>query len=200
MILAAAAPVCHWTGIPPDEMNGLESSIWYMVIVFFCATPGLYNGLGKPENFLMIPGVVFQIVAQVFSALASIVGASVGIDCLGVLYGAYKRAAMRLDDEKWLRENCRDPVFFSKMRAHTRVCSEVEANARVGAFWTALHEVTDVMRVTWQPWAMGWAGFIVLALLLAICICAPGRRGVYGRARSLPVMQQQGMGCKDVFA
>ena len=149
----------------------------------------------------MIPDVVFQIVAQVISALASIVGASVGMDCLGVLYGAYKRAAMRLDDEKWLRENCRDPVFFSKMRAHTKVCSEVEANARVGAFWTALHEVTDVMRVTWQPWAMGWAG-LVMALLFVVWICSPGRRGsgYGGRVRSLPVMQQHGLGCKDAFA
>ncbi len=125
----------------------------------------------------MIQDVLFQVAFQITSALASIVGASMGMDFLGVLYKAYKKAVMKLDDEKWLRENCRDPVFFDKMRAHTSVCSEVEANARVGAFWAALHEVTDVIRIAWQPWAVGWVCcFVVLMPLFWACTCRSGRR------------------------
>ena len=90
-------------------------------------------------------------VGTLVSFLFSIVGAGLGLDGLSALYTAYKRACMRLDDERWLLENCREPLFFSKMRAHTTVCSEVEANARVGAFWTALREVTDAFKITWQP-------------------------------------------------
>ncbi len=102
--------------------------------------------------------------------LVMVVSGGVSLDCLGCLYTAYKRACMRLDDERWLLENCKDPVFFSKMRAHTKVCSEVETNARIGAFWTALREVTDVVLVTWQPYIVGFAAAIIV--LLPVCwIC-----------------------------
>ncbi len=116
-------------------------------------------------------GALSDIISATVSMLVSVVSAAAGLDCLGALYTAYKRACMRLDDEKWLLENCRDPTFFSKMRAHPAVCSEVETNARIGAFWSALKEVTDVIRITWQPYIVGFSAAIVL--LLPVCwICA----------------------------
>jgi hypothetical protein len=111
------------------------------------------------------------IVSGTASMLVSVVGAAAGLDCLGSLYTAYKRACMRLDEEKWLLENCRDPTFYSKMRSHPRVCSEVETNARIGAFWTALREVTDVARVAWQPYIVGFAAAAVV-LLPIFWVCA----------------------------
>ena len=122
--------------------------------------------------FFVFGGGTFKdIVSAIVSLLVSVVSAAASLDCLGALYTAYKRAGMRLDDEKWLLENCKDPTFFSKMRAHTTVCSEVETNARIGAFWTALREVTDVARVTWQPYIVGFAAAIIV--LLPVCwICA----------------------------
>ena len=77
---------------------------------------------------------VLDAVGLLCSVLCFQAGAALGLDGLGA-YAAYARALMRLDDEAWLLQNCRDPLFFSKMRAHTTVCSDVEANARVGAFW-----------------------------------------------------------------
>lgn len=116
-------------------------------------------------------GTFADVVGAIVSMLVSVVSAAAGLDCLGALYTAYKRACMRLDDEKWLLENCRDPTFYSKMRAHPKVCSEVETNARIGAFWTALREVTDVARVTWQPYIVGFAAAIII--LLPVCfVCA----------------------------
>jgi hypothetical protein len=121
-------------------------------------------------NFFWGNGTFTEIISATVSMFASVIGATACLDCLGALYTAYKRACMRLDDEKWLLENCRDPTFFSKMRAHPAVCSEVETNARIGAFWTALKEVTDVVRVAWQPYIVGFAAAIVL--LLPVCwIC-----------------------------
>ena len=55
-------------------------------------------------------------IGALFSLLFSIFGAGLSLDCLGAMYSAYRRAAMRLEDERWLLENCRDPVFFSNMR------------------------------------------------------------------------------------
>jgi hypothetical protein len=116
-------------------------------------------------------GTFASVVSAVMSMLVSVVGAAAGLDCLGALYTAYKRACMRLDDERWLLDNCRDPTFYSKMRAHTAVCSEVETNARIGAFWSALKEVTDVARVAWQPYVAGVAAAAVV--LLPVCwVCA----------------------------
>lgn len=199
-IFAAAAPVCHCIGTPPVDRKGLESSSWYIVIYLFFFR-GLYNGV-RLTRCEMIQDVLFQVATYVFSALASIVGASVSMDCIGALYGAYNRASMRLEDETWLRENCKDPVFFSKMRSHTSVCSEVEANARVGAFWAALHEVTDVFRVTWQPWAVGWV-YCVVAFIPLVWACT-FRRGwrVCRYKERLPGCEvyQGGGRCKDVFA
>lgn len=121
--------------------------------------------------FIFGNGAFTDIIGATVSMLVSVVSAAAGLDCMGALYTAYKRACMRLDDEKWLLENCRDPTFFSKMRAHPAVCSEVETNARIGAFWSALKEVTDVLRITWQPYIVGFAAAIVL--LLPVCwICA----------------------------
>lgn len=121
--------------------------------------------------FVLGGGTIADIIRSVFSMLVSVVSAAAGLDCLGALFTAYKRACMRLDDEKWLLENCKDPMFFSKMRAHTTVCNEVETNARIGAFWTALKEVTDVARVTWQPYIVGFATALIV-LLPVFWICA----------------------------
>ena len=116
-------------------------------------------------------------VGTLVSFLFSIVGAGLGLDGLSALYTAYKRACMRLDDERWLLENCREPLFFSKMRAHTTVCSEVEANARVGAFWTALREVTDAFKITWQPCLTGIAlSLVVLLPVFWICMARASAR------------------------
>lgn len=98
--------------------------------------------------------------------------AGMGLDGLSALYTAYTHACMRLDDEKWLLQNCRDPVFFSKMRAHTTVCSDVEANARVGAFWVALREVTEGFKVTREPWSVVCVVLLLMLLLPAFWVCA----------------------------
>ena len=116
-------------------------------------------------------GTFADVVGAIFSMFVSVVSAAAGLDCLSALYTAYKRACIRLEDEKWLFDNCKDPTFYSNMKAHTAVCSEVETNARIGAFWTALREVTSVVRVTWQPYIVGFAAAIVV--LLPVCwICA----------------------------
>jgi hypothetical protein len=116
-------------------------------------------------------GTLADVISAVVTMVVSVVSAAVGLDCLGALYSAYKRACMRLEDEKMLLENCKDPKFFSMMKAHPTVCSEVETNARIGAFWTALREVTDFARVTWQPYIVGFA--VAILVLMPICwICA----------------------------
>ena len=125
-----------------------------------------------------------EIILALMSTLVSVMGGCVLTDWLTTFYIAYRRVAIRLEDESWLRDNCKDPIFFDKMRAHTTVCSDVEASARVGAFWIALQDVTGAFRLSWQPWVL-WAGVALVAVVLLSCSCAVcGVSSVY-RARRL---------------
>jgi hypothetical protein len=154
---------------------------------------------------LFFGGTVLDTIGTVFSLLVSVVGAGAGLDCMGALYSAYRRACMRLEDERWLLENCRDPTFFSKMKAHPSVCKEVETNARIGAFRAALKEVTDAARVTWQPYLVGFA--VATLLLLPVCwMCASrmsGRRPMRMRRREwgecIPIHDDFRPVCKSGF-
>ena len=108
--------------------------------------------------------------AFVITLVTVLMGAAVTLDALAAFHAAYQRASLRLEDERWLLDNCKDPIFFSKMRAHTNVCEEVEANARVGVGWAALREVSDrlrgALRSLLSPILQPW--------LVMACCCAAG--------------------------
>ena len=129
---------------------------------------------------------------------------SVGVffDVASTLFIAYNRASMRLDAETWLRNNCKDPEFYSQMRAHTTVCAEVEANARVGAFWTAMREVSDGARESMRPLVLPIAclviAFVLFVLIVPFCCLCSQRLAMVNtrRLRVLP-MHQQNMCIKE---
>ena len=144
------------------------------------------------------PETLIATATDVISALASLgmslLLATLGLDCLSALYSAYNRAQMRLDDEEWLRTNCKDPIFFSKMRAHTTVCAEVEANARVGAFWGAMRDMSHEFRPSLQP--TPWILTAILLLCIpGLCTCCSrrvsGRFASGGARRMLPLYETQ---------
>ncbi len=120
---------------------------------------------------------------SVVSVLVAMVGAGLGLDGAGALLSSYTRACMRLDDERALLHNCRDPAFFKMMSSYPMVCSDVEANARVGALWLALREAADAFRIIWRPWLS--AGALAGCLLLPVCwVClarASARMSCRGR-------------------
>ena len=139
------------------------------------------------------PGILTAIVASALLVCFC-------LDSMDALYVAYSRACLRLENESWLRNNCKDPVFFSNMRAHTTVCSEVEANARVGAFWAALREVSDDAKTYVQPFVIPVAGAVVcLAVVMPLCcLCTQGMGVRHARRlRCLP-MHYQSACLKDV--
>lgn len=131
----------------------------------------------------MLTGSVFLDTAlSTLSILVALVSAGLGLDGFGALLSSYTRACMRLDDERQLLQNCRDPGFFKMMSAYPMVCSDVEANARVGAVWIALREATDAFRIVWRPWLS--LGAMAACVLLPVCwVCLArasvrmGRRG-----------------------
>lgn len=97
-----------------------------------------------------------------------------------LLHDAYISASNRRTDEQWLLRQCKDPEFYSNLRQHTDLCTEVEKNARASLFLTALNSVAS------QTHACGTVscldlifnmfsklGWHVAALLLALMVLAP---------------------------
>jgi hypothetical protein len=126
--------------------------------------------------------------------LLSTVFAGGCLDVLSALYTAYNRACMRLENETWLRTNCKDPIFFSNMRAHTTLCADVEANARVGAFWAAMREVSDDAKAYVKPLTTSIILFVAVCIfVLPLCCLCTQRMGVTHtrRFRCLPLHQQR---------
>ena len=52
-------------------------------------------------------GTLLDTIGSVLSVLISFAGAVLGLDCLGAVYSAYRRASKRLEDERWLLDNWR---------------------------------------------------------------------------------------------
>ena len=101
---------------------------------------------------------------------------AVTLDAGASLSSAYSDASRRLAEDEWLLENCRDPVFHSRMSARTNVCAEVEASARLGAAGAALREVTEVYRLrmegVWGHWFGHVLGFEALVVVVVLGLVA----------------------------
>lgn len=92
------------------------------------------------------------------------VGGIAGLDRLCLFHQTYQSMVSKLESERWLLDQCSDPHFFSKMHQHSDLCfqvcwffcqaldgkcypdlfwSQVENNARVGAFMLSLRHLTQ---------------------------------------------------------
>jgi hypothetical protein len=85
------------------------------------------------------------------------------LDQLCLLYQIFQATSARLASERWLREQCADPHFFSKMHLHTDLCFTVENDARVGAVMLSLREFTQ--RLLGSELLLGGRGWLLQRLL-----------------------------------
>ena len=97
-----------------------------------------------------------------------------------LLHDAYISESNKRVDEKWLLKKCSEPEFYSNIRQHTDLCTEVEKNARTSLFLTALNSVAlqthacgslsclDLVFTAFSK--LGWH---VALLLLALVVVAP---------------------------
>ena len=58
-----------------------------------------------------------------------------------LLHEAYIAESSKRIDERWLLEKCREPEFYSNIRQHTDLCTEVANNARGSLLLSALNSV-----------------------------------------------------------
>lgn len=52
---------------------------------------------------------------------------------------AYIAESQKLSDERYLLEKCKDPEFYSNIRQHTGICTEVAENAKASVVLKALN-------------------------------------------------------------
>lgn len=73
---------------------------------------------------------VVQFTSYLVTITTLLWGFTLVCDRLYSLHVIYTEEVSRLRDETWLRENCQDPVFYTNLRGHTDICTQVEGNAR----------------------------------------------------------------------
>jgi hypothetical protein len=110
-------------------------------------------------------------VGEALWALA-VLGGAIGLACALLelalaLLAAHDLNQRRIDSEAWMLSNCLDPVFSSQLRAHTNVCSQVEASARIGAWGAALRDVSATGRVSFAGHTGALMALPVLPILCA---------------------------------
>ena len=83
-----------------------------------------------------------------------------------------------------LLDQCKDMVFFSNMGEHTSLCTEVDAKARIGAFWYALNRVSGSLPFL-EAWeAVTRASWPILAGVAAVFILFPSAVVAYARTHA----------------
>lgn len=64
-----------------------------------------------------------------------------------IFYEVYAAETVKKKEDAWLRVQCKDPQFYSNLRQHTDLCSQVEKHAQSSIFLTALNAM--VMQNQW---------------------------------------------------
>jgi hypothetical protein len=86
-------------------------------------------------------------------------------------YSAYMQHMQTLEDDAWLRTQCQDPIFVSRMMRHHDVCERVRESFRQPAFLVALQACC--VPSEWQA-LMPSVGWETVCLVSFILLLAPG--------------------------
>ena len=106
------------------------------------------------------------------------------VDKVCLFHETYTVRAQELRKEEWLLDQCKDMVFFSNMGEHTSLCTEVDAKARIGAFWYALNRVSGSLPFL-EAWeAVTRASWPILAGVAAVFILFPSAVVAYARTHA----------------
>lgn len=95
-----------------------------------------------------------------------------------LLHEAYIEEANKRVDEIWLLKQCDDAEFYSNIRQHTDICTEVANNARSSLLLKALHKVASNTHICGSASCMetayafvvrfGWQATLLAALVMLV--------------------------------
>lgn len=94
------------------------------------------------------------------------------------LHTMYNIEVMHYNQQAWLREQCKDPVFYRNITMYSNICAEVEENAAHSIFFFCL---TRVMQETYLcgehpcmyflEHCLDWFAQLSLPVMLAVFFC-----------------------------
>lgn len=103
---------------------------------------------------------------SLFLVLSTLSGLGLLISRLYIFYESYSGFTLLLQQEAWLRVQCQDPEFYSKMRHHTDLCAQVEANARTSVILHSLNKVFTSGHICGSKPCMDYVNDLMLQGLL----------------------------------
>lgn len=122
-----------------------------------------------------------DLVIPVLTMLVAVCASVALIDAVCVFHETYFKYSEKIESERWLLTQCKDPEFFANLRQHSELCFHVESNHRVGAFMLALKEAISSLNL--EPYlaraiedaarAVRTVGWPVLAATAAVCVLCP---------------------------
>lgn len=95
-----------------------------------------------------------------------------------LLHEAYIQESSKRSDESWLLRQCDDPEFYSNMRQHTDLCTEVANNARSSLILKAIYKVASNTHLCGSSSCVeaaytfvlrfGWQATLLVALIMIV--------------------------------
>jgi hypothetical protein len=95
-----------------------------------------------------------------------------------LLHEAYIEETNRRSDEQWLLKQCNNPEFYSNIRQHTDICTEVAKNAKSSLLLKALYKVASSTHICGRESCMetlyglilrfGWQATLLAALIMVV--------------------------------
>lgn len=92
-----------------------------------------------------------------------------------LLHEAYIEEANKRSDERWLLKQCSNPEFYSNIRQHTDICTEVATNSKSSLLLKAVYKVASSTHICGKASCMDTAYSFVIrfgwqATMLAVII------------------------------
>lgn len=139
--------------------------------------------------------MIREMISSVFTVIVALAVGFYLLDQIAGLYGEYQKIRAMLEDDAYIRNKCRDPIFFSEIRRHTDICMSIENNAKIGAFMLALKNVTSnalqfediaqfMKNASWP-----FLGTLAIACLVCPSLLITGTQSLSGscRRREIPM-------------
>lgn len=78
-----------------------------------------------------------------FTVLFYVAAVATCISRFYIFYEIYIHETVKIKEDAWLRLKCKEPEFYSNIRQHTDLCSQVEQHGRSWIFLTALNAMVS---------------------------------------------------------
>ncbi len=87
------------------------------------------RGFGKQEP-KTVPALLFSLLSTATFSLLVLWAFTIVSTCIYIFHNAYIHHLQTIEDELWIREQCKDPEFYAHLAAHSVLCQNVFENAR----------------------------------------------------------------------